>query len=124
MAKKIAQTLTILFLWSGFFGLAPSFPVPLAKAQGAKEVVATFDTGPVPVPLATAIRSLAQTYGYTAIVADIPDVKVVLRSLKLPLSQALELIVSTYLGKEFGYTLLSERKVVVVAKKENLELAL
>jgi hypothetical protein len=123
-AKKIAQTLTILFLWSGLFGFAPSLPVPLAKAQGAKDVVATFDTGPVPVPLATAIRSLAQTYGYSALVADIPDVKVVLRSLKLPLSQALELIVSAYLGKEFGYTLLPEKKVAVVAKKENLELAL
>jgi hypothetical protein len=124
MAKKIAQTLTVLFLWSGLFGFISSFPAPLAKAQVAKDVVATFDTGPVPVPLATAIRSLAQTYGYSAIVADIPDVKVVLRSLKLPLSQALELIVSTYLGKEFGYTLLPEKKVAVVAKKENLELAL
>jgi hypothetical protein len=124
MAKKIAQILTILFLWGGLFGLNPSSPVPLAKAQGAKDVVVTFDTGPVPVPLATAIRSLAQTYGYSAIVADIPDVKVVLRSLRLPLPQALELIVSTYLGKEFGYTLLPEKKVVVVAKKENLELAL
>ncbi len=125
MAKKIAQTLTALFLWSGLFGFAPFFPAPLAKAQGVnKDVAATFDTGPVPVPLPTAIRSLAQTYGYSAIVADIPDVKVVLRSLKLPLPQALELIVSSYLGKEFGYALLPEKKVVVVAKRENLELAL
>jgi hypothetical protein len=124
MAKKIAQTLTILFFWSGLFGFTPSSPISLAKAQGTKDVAVTFDTGPVPVPLATAIRSLAQAYGYSAIVADIPDVKVVLRSLKLPLPQALELIVSTYLGKEFGYTLLPEKKVVVVAKKENLELAL
>jgi hypothetical protein len=123
-AKKIAQTLTVLFLWGSLFGFAPSSPVPLAKAQGAKDVAVTFDTGPVPVPLATAIRSLAQTYGYSAIVADIPDVKVVFRSLRIPLPQALELIVSTYLGKEFGYTLLPEKKVVVVAKRENLELAL
>ncbi len=122
--KKIAKTLAILFLWSNLFGFGPHSAVSLAKSQGTKDVVATFDTGPVPVPLATAIRSLAQTYGYSAIVADIPDVKVVLRSLKVPLSQALELIVSTYLGKEFGYTLLPEKKVVVVAKRENLELAL
>jgi hypothetical protein len=122
--KKFAQTLGVLFLWSALFGFAPFSPAPPAEAQRAKGAAVTFDTGPVPVPLATAIRSLAQAHGYSAIVADVPDVKVVLRSLKLPLSQALELIVSTYLGKEFGYTLLPEKKVVVVAKRENLELAL
>ncbi len=122
--KKVAQTLGVLFLWSALFGFAPFSPAPPAEAQGAKGVAVTFDTGPVPVPLATAIRSLAQAHGYSAIVADVPDVRVVLRSLKLPLPQALELIVSTYLGKEFGYTLLPERRVVVVAKRENLELAL
>ncbi len=122
--KRIAQTLGVLFLWSALFGFAPFSPAPPAGAQGAKGVAVTFDTGPVPVPLATAIRSLAQAHGYSAIVADVPDVRVVLRSLKLPLPEALELIVSTYLGKEFGYTLLPERRVVVVAKRENLELAL
>ncbi len=97
-------------------GKAPPEP---GKTPSQAQVL--LDTGPTPVSLSSAIRALAQGAGYTAVVGEIPEVRVVLRSLRLPLQEALELLVSTYLGKDYGYLLQPEKRVVVVGKRESLE---
>lgn len=94
---------------------------PAPKGEGAPSVV-RLDAGATPLPLPSVLRSLAASAGYAALVADVPeDRKVVVRKLELPLEEALRFLVGTYLGEDYGYGILRERKLVVVAKKRNLE---
>lgn len=94
-------------------------------ATGGKEpapLVVRLDAGTTPLPLASVFRSLAASVGYSALVADIPEEKkVVVRRLELPLEEAVRFLVGTFLGEEYGYGILPDRKLLVVGKRRNLE---
>lgn len=118
------QLVLVLILVLGSFVLHPG--IYAQKAQGAvkppQESRITLDTGGVASPLTAVLRALAHSAGYGAVIADIPEERrVVLRRIDLSLEEALRLIVGSYLGKDYAYAIIPERKLVVVGRRSNLE---
>ena len=120
--KKDFAVLGVLLLGIFSFVGASGTKSPTGVATSKEVPMVSLDTRGTQVPLPSLLRAMVESAGYTALVADVPENKrVAVRKLNLPLEEALRFVVGGYLGKDYAYTILPERKLVVIARKENLE---